>query len=108
MVSQLSYRGDPLSEASLVETPFFLPLDPWHPTADGDCRGTLVQPPAQPVIETYTQPLDTACPSSSTLPFLDEPSPESLLPRLLEEPAPAASSASDTELASSHMDLSQM
>lgn len=68
--------------------------DSWHPAADGDCRGTLVQPPAQPVIKkTHVLPLDTACPSSSPLPLLDEPLPESLLPRPLEEPSRVAATA---------------
>lgn len=94
MGSWFSYRGDPLSEAPLVDTLFFFPLDSWHPAADGDCRGTLVQPPAQPVIKkTHVLPLDTACPSSSPLPLLDEPLPESLLPRPLEEPSPVAATA---------------
>lgn len=92
--SCFSYWGDPLSEAALVETFFFLPLDYWRPAVDGDWRGTLVQPPAQPVIKTPAYSLlDTACPSSSTLPFLDEPLPESLLPRPLGEPAPVAATA---------------
>lgn len=92
MGSWFGYRGDPFLRP-LWWTLFFFPPDSWRPAADGDRRGTLVQPPAQPVIKKPRTPLDTACPSSSPLPLLDEPLPESLLPRPLEEPSPVAATA---------------
>lgn len=82
-----SYWGDPLSEGPLVETVFFLPLDSWRSAADGDWRGTLVQPPAQPVIK-HTFPPGHCLPV-----LLYSALPESLLPRPLGEPAPVAATA---------------
>ena len=56
------------------------PSDSWRPAADGDWRGTLVQPPAQPVIK------NPRIPPGHCLSFLLYSAlPESLLPRTLEE-----------------------